>query len=441
MGGPRNLHHGLAPPLGPFFVPSRTWAGRLYTVWVLGDRACCNCLGARTGWVRHCYHEKEVIEMTQALTTIRPEDAAALTPVKVSRPRSLVPHPSDLQAYVLIARNAPQAAGFALPKGVNHPAKAFAIMLSGYELGIGPMTAMRHITAVNGRTEPDAQLMMGICLANDATCEFNWKELSDTVATVEIVRQGTSRGEFTYTLEHAKQAGQYDPDNPKMRPKVASWKRGDDGRNIPVYAQDADGRTVMEPEPVGYWATHTRLALAYNAARLGMKLACPDLINNVLGAMMGGEAMLGAVEMGEAPADAWDQVPDINSPGDFPDRPRQEAPRRSDSGGGWDSAPRQETRPQRPPGASGGAKTAAQWEADLNEALAAFGVDAPVVANIVGGEKVGDVIRYLAKEKIDLAELMQRARATMDTGEIPATESFQGEVVLDGAKLDDQEGD
>lgn len=431
MARSRHLPRRLAQVIGPFPVASRTVQGRTYAVWVLGDRAACNCLGARTGWARRCYHERMMVEMTQTTQALalRDEDAIALTPVQVTKPRSLVPHPTDLQTYVLIARNAPGAAGFALPKGVNHPAKAFAIMLAGYELGIGPMTAMRHIAAINGRTEPDAQLMMGICQANDPTCRFTWKELTAEKATVEIVRQGEVRGEFTYSLEDAKRAGQYDPDNPPMRPKVASWREVN-GRNIPQYAKDDQGNTVMEPAPDTYWATHPQLALAYNAVRLGMKLTCADLVNNVLAAMMGGDAMVQAVEMGEAPRDAWDQIPDIDTPGDF----ASVRPQGAQNGRGWgESTPRQsQSRPaaSRPPGgpqgaSRGGSKTAAQWNQELADAMAQFQVAPDAVATIVGGANIGDVIRYLSQNDLDLAGLMERAQILEETGEVPGTNTTE----------------
>ena len=51
-----------------------------------------------------------------------------------------------------------------------------AVMLAGWEVGAKPMTALRHMFVVNGRTEPDAQLMMGIVKARDPSARFQFQE-------------------------------------------------------------------------------------------------------------------------------------------------------------------------------------------------------------------------------------------------------------------------
>lgn len=218
--------------------------------------------------------------MSQALAKLNDEDQMALAPVQVQRQNGMYPVPNELQSMVFIARNLPQAAGSAVPKGTTE-GRAFAQMLAGWELGIGPMASIRHMVVINGRTEPDTQLMMGICLANDPTVDFRWNEVSGTRAELELWRGGVMKIRTSYTPEDAERAGQ------AKRPTRTIWK---------------DNRPVGEEEFDGPWQTHTHLMLAYNAARTAMKLAAPDLINSIASTMsrlVEAEAMMGNVAEAE----------------------------------------------------------------------------------------------------------------------------------------------
>lgn len=328
--------------------------------------------------------------MTQALA-LRPEEAEALAPVHIKPPRELYPSRDTMSVIVAIAKNTPAAQGHATPSGIT-PGQAFAIMVAGWEIGVGPMTSLRHITAINGRTEPDAQLMQGICLAYDSTCEFRWPEpINSEQATVELWRKGRKVITGTYTVEDAMRAGQW---TPLTRRKVASWHRNDNGKNVPTYAKDANGDYIEETIN-GPWQTHPQLMLAYNAIKIACKLGAPDLINRVGGAM--GELS------GEATAAAFSQMPgsnddDLEGYGDMAGEPDfvvvKDEPRQATSTNWGD----------------GGRKTynAREVSEALGAALATSGKDVEAVRIAVQGRGeetlVPDIIRWLTSHPDETVE-------------------------------------
>lgn len=88
----------------------------------------------------------------------------------------------------------------------NPPAVAAAI-LSGRELGIGPMTALRHVQMVKGTPTLSAEYKRARVLA--AGHEFDVLELNTQRCRVSGRRKGSNKPplEVTYTMEDAKTAG------------------------------------------------------------------------------------------------------------------------------------------------------------------------------------------------------------------------------------------
>ncbi len=172
------------------------------------------------------------------------EKTQALVPIKVDPPKTMLPTRGDLQIIGVLAKNAAQVAGHAVPKELDTPAKAAAVMIAGFELGVKPMTSLRHIFVVNGRTEPDAQLMAGIVTAHEPTARFEIVELTDKLCTMRLHRPARDLvGEYTYELADAERAG--------------LLKRGGPWRDFP--------KDMMR------WAATKRLCRAY----------APDLVNSV----------------------------------------------------------------------------------------------------------------------------------------------------------------
>ena len=206
-------------------VESRSTTGFTYRVLVgIDGRAQCTCRGyEERGACAHTVTAEE-IAMNEQNTT-------ALAPIKVTPPQSILPTKGELEVIGLIARSVVGARGMAVPAAIDHPAKAAAIMIAGFELGVPPMTALRHIFTVNGKTEPDAQLMAGIVMAREPGSTIEVVEQDDEHCTARIVRPSHKiNAEYTYYLADAKRAGLVKSGNnwdkfPKDMMRWAAFKR------------------------------------------------------------------------------------------------------------------------------------------------------------------------------------------------------------------------
>lgn len=94
-----------------------------------------------------------------------------------------------------------------LPNAVDKPEKAMAIMLTGQELGVPAMFALKNITVIQGTPAPSEQLM-GL-LIRRAGHKLRVVESTNERCTVEGVRADDPRHRqrVTFTIEDAKRAG------------------------------------------------------------------------------------------------------------------------------------------------------------------------------------------------------------------------------------------
>lgn len=402
-----------------FRVGSRTRPYVWYLVALARDdetgeiTGACNCPGDR--WASDCahvQHGKDQLGMTtpttQALATIPDDERLALAAVPVAAPRRLIPDADEIRGIVELANRAPMAAGTALPAHLNNAGTAFACFLAGWELGVRPMTAARHIVVVHGRAEPDAQLMQGIVLANDPTAEFRIVEYSTEAATVELWRaqrkmhaEPTLRIRARYTLEDARRAEQ------GYRRKVDRWEPTGRGKDRPVFAIGADGQFVLEPVD-GAWWTHTALMLCYNAIRVACKLGAPDIINGVLASTASMTEALAVAEQAVNETD-W-EIPRLSAGGEAVDLT---------TGTVRDPAVERRT-------------LLAEMKARMTET----GVDAGELSAIVGGRSVGWVEQWLRDTGSDLDDLFNQA---LDARRAPAqatVEPAPGDVPAPAADQD-----
>lgn len=95
------------------------------------------------------------------------------------------------------------ASGF-VPAGIRSPAAVLAIIMTGQEMGIPPMRALRHINVIQGKPTLSAELMMAKMLQGNVKC--TWIKSDDKEAVLKAKRPTV---EFTgrYTLEEARLAG------------------------------------------------------------------------------------------------------------------------------------------------------------------------------------------------------------------------------------------
>jgi len=85
------------------------------------------------------------------------------------------------------------------------PAAVTAAILSGRELGVGPMTALQHIHIVKGKPGQSAQLMRSLILS--AGHQLRYVETNDTRCVVEGRRRGEEEWtRVSFTADQAKKA-------------------------------------------------------------------------------------------------------------------------------------------------------------------------------------------------------------------------------------------
>ena len=160
-------------------------------------RAVCNCLG----FDRHS-HCKHIEEAERAMNEENGNESRSLVPLELSPVPVGVPRAGELQEMLEFAKVIIQAKGL-IPTAIDTPGKALAVIASGRELGVGPMTAFRHIYVVNGRAEPDGQLMMGLVKARDPSAEFIFHKRSAQECDVELRRGGKPAARLRYTPSDA----------------------------------------------------------------------------------------------------------------------------------------------------------------------------------------------------------------------------------------------
>jgi hypothetical protein len=249
-------------------VPSRTTPGEVHRVLIGIDGAyACTCPGYE--YRAHCWAIEYVKE------ELMTNESTALVPMKVEPPKSLLPSQDELSVISTLAKTVVLARGHAVPMSIDSPAKAAAVMLAGRELGVPPMSALRHISVVGGKTEPDAQLMAGIVVAHEPDARFEVVELTEESCTMRFTRPSRgpdARWEYTYTVADAERAG---ITKPSRSGAPSNWK---------LYTKD-----------MLRWACLKRLARTYAS----------DLINGVGTIEVSGMASL-VTSDGDSETDAID---------------------------------------------------------------------------------------------------------------------------------------
>lgn len=111
------------------------------------------------------------------------------------------------------------ASGF-LPKQVNTPEKAIAIMMAGRELGIGPMHALRAINIIDGKPCFSAELVAALVYKRVPGAVLRIVSSTDKACSIEAGRPGQELTLFEFTLADAERAGLLSKDNWKKYPRA-----------------------------------------------------------------------------------------------------------------------------------------------------------------------------------------------------------------------------
>jgi hypothetical protein len=206
--GVTTAERAIAAPGDIVKVESRTVRGVFYRVAIaLDGTVLCNCPASYNHL--QCWHIKHVKE--NLMTT---ETAVAIRPISLTT-SALVPSKEDMErvneaaAMVMNGR-------VTLPAELKNKQEVAALMLYGLELGLRPMTALRHLYIVNGKVNPSSEVMAGMLMRSDPDAKLivdklEVKGTGDGITgtcTMRIIRP--SRGiNQTYTVDWAeiKRAG------------------------------------------------------------------------------------------------------------------------------------------------------------------------------------------------------------------------------------------
>lgn len=100
------------------------------------------------------------------------------------------------------------------------PADVLVVLMTGRELGLAPMQALRSINVIQGKAAMSADLMQALVISRREVCEyFKLVESTPLVATYETLRKGNpSATRLSYSMEDAKAAGLATNDNYRKNP-------------------------------------------------------------------------------------------------------------------------------------------------------------------------------------------------------------------------------
>lgn len=92
-----------------------------------------------------------------------------------------------------------------LPVGLQTPGQVVAVILTGQELGVPMMQAVRLIQPVKGKPTSAAELMLALFMR--AGGRIQWQETNDRIAQCKLVRPNGDEYVSRFTSEMAKRAG------------------------------------------------------------------------------------------------------------------------------------------------------------------------------------------------------------------------------------------
>jgi hypothetical protein len=138
-----------------------------------------------------------------------------------------------------------EARGFVPDQYAGKPAALAAVILTGIELGLPPMMAMREIHVIKGRPTLSATLMLS--LARRAGVVTRWIHADNTKATIGVTVPGLAEQTMTFAEADARAAGVWGQGNwksypaPMLRARCASAA-------IRAFCPEVIGGSVYESE-------------------------------------------------------------------------------------------------------------------------------------------------------------------------------------------------
>jgi hypothetical protein len=107
-----------------------------------------------------------------------------------------------------------------LPAGIQTAEAAFAIIVTGKELGLTVMQSLRSVHIIKGKPTLSADLILALVKRSAACQYFQLVKSTDKVATYRTLRVGEEPTEMSFTHEQAQRAGLMGNDNWKKYPEA-----------------------------------------------------------------------------------------------------------------------------------------------------------------------------------------------------------------------------
>jgi hypothetical protein len=260
---------------GLYAVPSSRDPLITYSVQVTNGRGVCDCPGYESAQLKDgiCRHVRTALAMEALMDN--GNTALAVREQSIGQYNPTIPSMDEMKAITTMANHFYKLSGKMIPASIKTPQEAFAVMVAGRELGLGPMESFREMHVVNGVTMPGYRVLAALVLRNDPGASFKWLERSTTRACVQLTRPGRGTLEVEYTVEDAKRAGLAEKDN---------------------------------------WKKHPRDMLAAKAITRACRLGGPDLITSIGASVRGAPTVMRvldeAIEEDEADALELDKLPE-----------------------------------------------------------------------------------------------------------------------------------
>lgn len=294
-----------------FDYESSEGAGKGWTVATGPEGESCGCIGFVNHG--HCYHADDAKLRAAAHRGSTGWEVVPTAPTPLAPNRSIqrrdrmvmIPTPDELNGMIKLASALAMAAGTAIPEQFDTGPKAFAALFWGWERDVPMMTVFAHCLIVNGKIEPDAQLMMGLIQRERPGTEWRWIiEPSEAEgAHVELWIDGKKRSDGKWTPADALKSKQLSV--PTKR-RIEKWDKSANGKSFPVFAKDSAGNFIIDEVP-GNWQLWPTRMYAWSAVKIASRLGASDVINGLTALAIGGDLM---VETTVAPALAYGGVRD-----------------------------------------------------------------------------------------------------------------------------------
>lgn len=131
------------------------------------------------------------------MTTAIQTTAAPLTPFE----------PTNLDQALALATTLSKS-GLIPDSLKGKPSDVLVVLMTGREMGLGPMQSLRGISVIKGKPTMSADLMVAQCLRHRSVCEyFRMVESTATVARYQTKRAGSEPVDLAWTMEDAQRAG------------------------------------------------------------------------------------------------------------------------------------------------------------------------------------------------------------------------------------------